>query len=43
MLMLIYPFVLECGECGTEATVTRTEVRGMDPNPDSITATDEVF
>jgi len=40
---LTYPFVFECEECGTEATVTRAEARDLYPNPDSLTAVDEVL
>ena len=40
---LTYPFIFECEECGTEATVTRAEARDLYPNPDSLTAVDEVL
>jgi Zn finger protein HypA/HybF involved in hydrogenase expression len=40
---LSYSFVFECEECGTEATVTRTEARDLYPNPDSLTAVDEAL
>ncbi|MCS3613526.1 hypothetical protein GGP50_003300 [Salinibacter ruber] len=40
---LTYPFVFECEECSTEATVTRAEARDLYPNPDSLTAVDEVI
>jgi hypothetical protein len=40
---LTYPFVFECESCGTEATVTRAEARDLYPNPDSLTAVDEVL
>ncbi len=40
---LSYPFVFECKKCGAEATVTRTEARDLYPNPDSLTAVDEVL
>ncbi len=40
---LTYLFVFECKSCGTEATVTRTEARNLYPNPDALTAVDEVL
>ena len=40
---LSYPFVFECEECGTEATVTRAEAQDLYPNPDPLTAVDEVL
>jgi hypothetical protein len=40
---LSYPFVFECEECDTETTVTRAEARDLYPNPDSLTAVDEVL
>lgn len=36
-------FVFECEEYATEATVTRAEARDLYPNPDSLTAVDEVL
>jgi len=43
MAGLSYPFVFECEKCGTETTVTRAEARDLYPNPDSLTAIDEVL
>ncbi len=40
---LSYPFVFECNECGAETSVTRAEARDLYPNPDSLTAVDEVL
>ena len=40
---LSYPFVFECDECGAETSVTRAEARDLYPNPDSLTAVDEVL
>lgn len=40
---LSYPFAFKCDECGAEATVTRAEARNLHPNPDSLTAVDEVL
>jgi hypothetical protein len=43
MPRLSHPFVFECEKCSAEATVTRTEARDLYPNPDSLTAVDEVL
>ncbi len=40
---LTYLFVFECKSCGREATVTRTEARNLCPNPDALTAVDEIL
>jgi len=43
MAGLSYPFVFESDKCEAEATVTRAEARDLYPNPDSLTAVDEVL
>jgi hypothetical protein len=40
---LTYPLAFKCENCGTETTVTRAEARDLYPNPDSLTAVDEVL
>jgi len=42
-MKLSYPFVFSCHECEAETTVTRAEARDLYPNPDSLTAVDEVL
>lgn len=40
---LSYPFSYECNACGSETTVTRTDVRDLHPNPESLDAVEDVL
>ena len=40
---LLSSFVHECSGCDREATITRTDARGLYPDPDSLNAVDVVL